>query len=166
MNTYAQASGQLLNLDKVELLRVGGGAGQQAGPVDNAHNLRVVSTVTALNLPFTDASQAPEIDWEEQSEKVRGRYNRIAKLPLSAFGRATAAAAYGVHRLKWHMEHGGLPPEATLDRLDGWTARLIDRGQEPGAIDRAQSNGRTDRGHFSTATRRGEALERSRCEST
>ncbi len=54
MNTYAQASGQLLNLDKVELLRVGGGAGQQAGPVDNAHNLRVVRRVTALNLlPFT-----------------------------------------------------------------------------------------------------------------
>jgi hypothetical protein len=54
-------------LDKVELLRVGGGAGQQAGPVDNAHNLRVVRTATALNLPFTDASQAPEMDWEEQS---------------------------------------------------------------------------------------------------
>ena len=67
MNTYAQASGELLNLDKVELLRVGGGAGQQAGPVDNAHNLRVVRTATALNLPFTDASQAPEMDWEEQS---------------------------------------------------------------------------------------------------
>ena len=41
--------------------------GVQNLPVDNAHNLRVVSTVTALNLPFTDASQAPEIDWEEQS---------------------------------------------------------------------------------------------------
>ncbi len=73
---------------------------------------------------------------EQQSEKVRERYTRIAKLPLSAFGWATAAAVYGVHRLTWHMEHGGLPPDAAVDRLDGWTARLIDRGQEPGAIGR------------------------------
>jgi hypothetical protein len=117
MNTYTQqATGQQLNLDNVELLRVGEGAGQQAGPVDNAHNLRVVRTATALNLPFTDDSQAPEIDWEEQSEKVRERYNRKAKLPLSAFGRATATAAYGMHRLKWHMEHGGLRLDSQANR--------------------------------------------------
>jgi hypothetical protein len=127
MDMYAQATVQLLNLVKVELLRVGVGAGQQAGPVDNAHNLRVVRTATALNLPFTDASKAPEMDWEQQSEKVRERYTRIAKLPLSAFGRATAAAAYGVHRLTWHREHGGLPPEAAVDRLDGWTASEANR---------------------------------------
>jgi hypothetical protein len=48
-------------ITKVELLRVGAEAGQQAGPVDNAHNLRVVRPATALNLPFTDASQAPEM---------------------------------------------------------------------------------------------------------
>ncbi len=71
---------------------------------------------------------------EQQSEKVRERYNRIAKLPLSAFGRATAAAAYGVHRLTWHMKHRGLPPEAAVDRLDGWTARLRYQtaGKNPG----------------------------------
>jgi hypothetical protein len=51
MHTCAQATGQQLNLDKVELLRVGAEAGQQDGPVDNAHNLRVVRTATALNLP-------------------------------------------------------------------------------------------------------------------
>ena len=137
MHTYAQATGQQLNLDKVELLRVGAAAGrQEEGVAENAHNLREVRMATALNLPFTDASQAPEMNWEQQSEKVRERYTRIAKLPLSAFGRATAAAAYGVHRLTWHMEHGGLPPEAAIDRLDGWTAKLIDRGQEPGAVER------------------------------
>ncbi len=110
--------------------------GSKTGPLDNAHNLRVVRTATALNLPFTDASQAPETDWEQQGDKVRQRYKRLAEVPLSAFGWATAAAAYGVHRLTWHMEHGGLPPEAAVDRLDGWTARLIDRRQEPEAIER------------------------------
>ncbi len=56
MHTYAQATGQQLNLDKVELLRVGEAAGRQEGAAENAHNLREVRTATALNLPFTDAS--------------------------------------------------------------------------------------------------------------
>ncbi len=47
LHMCAQAAGPQLNLGKVELLRVGAGPGQQDGPVDNTHNLRVVRTTTA-----------------------------------------------------------------------------------------------------------------------
>ncbi len=90
MHTYTQATGQQLNLDNVELLRVGAEAGQQDGPGDNAHNLRVVRTATALNLPFTDASQAPEMDWEQESEKMRERY-------VQSHSQATAAGLRAGH---------------------------------------------------------------------
>lgn len=36
---------------------------------------------------------------------------------ISIFGWATAAFAYGLHRLAWHMEAGGLTPEVTLANL-------------------------------------------------
>ena len=54
-------------------------------------------------------------------------------LRLSGFGRATAATAYGLHCLTWHMEHGGLPPKRTLVYLEVKAAKLIDRGQGPSA---------------------------------
>ncbi len=99
MQTYAQATVKELNLDKVELLHVGAAGGQQAGGVDGTGRARGRAHYGPEPPPFTDASQAPEMNWEQQTEKVRERYNRIAKLPLSASGQATAAAAYGGHRL-------------------------------------------------------------------
>jgi hypothetical protein len=57
VRTVAQATVQQLNLDKVELLRVGAAAGQQDGTEKSAHNLRVARTAATLNLAFTDDSQ-------------------------------------------------------------------------------------------------------------
>ena len=80
--------------------------------------VKVVSSATALNLPFTDALTEPVVAWTSQVEKVWSRFERIASMYLSVFGRATAATAYGLHCLTWHMEHGGLPPERTLVDLE------------------------------------------------
>ena len=132
MDVYARASGQQLNLDKVELLPVG----SAPAPARLIQGLRVVPSATALNLPFTDVGTEPAMDWATQAEKVWSRFERIASLYLSVFGRASAAAAYGLHRLTWHMEHGGLPPEGTLTDLEAKAAKLIDRGQGPSVRDR------------------------------
>ena len=132
MDVYARASGQQLNLDKVELLPIGA-APPLAGSVQG---LRVLPSATALNLPFTDVGSEPVMDWATQTEKVWSRFGRIASLYLSVFGRASAAAAYGLHRLTWHMEHGGLPPEGVLTELEAKAAKLVDRGQGPSARDR------------------------------
>ena len=150
MDTFALASGQRLNMDKVELLPLGvpppfgpavgvagapppppeapGAGGPTLAPIAG---LRVVSSALALNLPFTDAPLTPSLNWDEQAVVVRARLQKIAHLGFSAFGRATASAAYGLHRLTWHMEHSGLPPATFVDVLVRQAARVIDRGQGP-----------------------------------
>ena len=73
----------------------------------------------------------PSLNWDEQAVVVRARLQKIAHLGFSAFGRATASAAYGLHQITWHMEHSGLPPAAFVDVLVRQAARVIDRGQGP-----------------------------------
>ena len=138
MDKYAQASGQKLNLDKVEVLPVGpeqpGGAPGEPpgiGTGGTLGGLKVVATAVALNLPFTGTGNDPSMDWDPRVESAKARFSRIARLSLSVFGRATAAGAYGLHRLTWHMEHGGSPPPAVLDQLARMGAGLVDRGLAP-----------------------------------
>lgn len=59
-----------------------------------------------------------------------------ASLYLPVFGRANAATACGLHRLTWHMRHGGLPPEVTRADLEvEETPKLMDWGQGPSTRD-------------------------------
>ena len=71
------------------------------------------------------------MDWDPRVDSAKARFGRIARLSLSIFGRATAAGAYGLHRLTWHMEHGGSPPPAVVDQLARMGAGLVDRGLAP-----------------------------------
>jgi hypothetical protein len=73
--------------------------GPNPGPVEEAQGVRVVQQATALNLPFTDTGAEPAMSWQAQKEKALSRAEPISSLYLSVFGRATAAAAYGLHRL-------------------------------------------------------------------
>jgi hypothetical protein len=95
MDVSARASGQQLNLDKVELLPIG----LNPGPVEEAQGMRVVQRATALKLPFTYTGAEAAMDWQAQKEKPLSRFERISSLHLSVSGRATAAAAYGLHGL-------------------------------------------------------------------
>jgi len=58
------------------------------------------------------------------------KYGRLARLPLSIFGRAAAAAGYGVPKLLFQAEFAGLPT-ATASSLDTLTTKLVDRGMAP-----------------------------------
>jgi hypothetical protein len=118
--------------------------GQHAGPVDYAHNVRVVRTAPGVWTCRSQTLAKPQ-RWTGSSRaksKMRERYNRITKLPLSASGRATTAAAYGVHRLRWHMQHGELPPEAAVDPV----RRLDSQDNRPRARNRSD-RAKSDDGH-------------------
>ena len=71
----------------------------------NIGGLRVVQQATALNLPFADVGHQPQVDWKPRVQQVYGRMKKILAMGFSAFGRATAVAAYGLQLVTWHMEH-------------------------------------------------------------
>ena len=147
MDTFAEASGQRLNLDKVELLRIGltdAALGQtpraqqssqqqppQAPQGETICGLKVVTTASALNLPIDNQLSPPQPDWQKRLEVAYQRMQRLSRFPLSTFGRATAATAYGLQTVTWHMEHGGPPPRSILEEIERLTARLVDRKQGP-----------------------------------
>lgn len=82
------------------------------------------------------ASGAVVPAWRAQVDAVKEVFGRIGHLPLSVFGRAFAAAGYGVSKLLYYGEFAGLPtsrPEVRcLEELEKATARLVDRQNRAG----------------------------------
>eukprot|EP00955_Chlamydomonas_euryale_P024505 258242-Chlamydomonas_euryale.AAC.1 len=66
--------------------------------------------VGTLGVPFADGGD-PQPDWGGHVGDVAAKYDKLARLPLSAFGRATGAVAYGVSQLLYRAEFCGLPEE-------------------------------------------------------
>ena len=137
MQTFGDATGQRLNLDKTELLPIG--AVPEVLPAV-VGGLKVVGEATALGLTF-GSDAAPTARWPELLEGVRNRYDRIASLSLSVFGRGFASAAYGVSTVLYHAEFAGPPPRAVLDELTSLTAMLVDGGKGPSSLSRAGQAG-------------------------
>ncbi|GIL42183.1 hypothetical protein Vafri_245 [Volvox africanus] len=75
--------------------------------------------------------QPPQLDWPKMLGLAYRRMQSLARFPLSAFGRAKAASAYGLQTVTWHMEHGGPPPAPMLAQIERLTARLVDKKQGP-----------------------------------
>jgi hypothetical protein len=98
--------------------------------------LRLVGEHTALGVIHT-ADGYTKVDWAALVDQVESRYIKIARLPLSMFGRGFAASAYGLSRLLYAAQFVGLPPDATLQRLQTVTAKLVDRGHPPTRVGQA-----------------------------
>lgn len=77
-------------------------------------------------------------------ERILRTVGTLSKLQLSAFGRAAAAAAYGVSTLLFQAQHTGLPQEHVTRVLQQATIRLVDRGQAHDATSRALTGVPTD----------------------
>ena len=153
MLTFGRASGQYLNAGKVQLLRVGAAA--RAGPAaaltsgapppqqplqqplqqQQPMPFPLVDAATTLGIAFSNGGQ-PQRSlaefWREPLQRVRERLVRVAKARLSIFGRAFAAAGYGLSRVLFHMEFVGLPPAGLLAELQRQTAALVDANRKPG----------------------------------
>ena len=98
-------------------------------------NLQIVGHAAALGVDHLSAGQS-SADWPKLMDKVRRKYNTIAKLRLSMFGRAMACSGYGLSKLLYAAEYAGMPPPRVLDEIIRHTSKLVDRGQAPGATKR------------------------------
>lgn len=65
------------------------------------------------------------------------KYGLLARMGLSIFGRATAAASYGISMMLFVAEYTGVPVGCFNAVLQQGTTRLVDRGQAPSAVARA-----------------------------
>ena len=68
-----------------------------------------------------------EVDWQGLRANVFKVFNSAAGLPLSLHRRAFSAAGYGISKLLYSAEFIGLPPPHIMQRLNGATAKLVDR---------------------------------------
>eukprot|EP00798_Chlamydomonas_sp_ICE-L_P000667 gene667-biopygen407 len=57
-------------------------------------------------------------------------YSRLAKLPLSMFGRGLSSSAYGISKLLYQAEFEGIPLDV-VEQLSCLTTKLVDRGLAP-----------------------------------
>ena len=129
LSTFALASGQRLNPSKSAVVPLG------VPPPDLppvVAGVPVASRASALGFEFS--SLGAQAEWQPLYNRVLERYSRIARLPLSSFGRGFAASGYGLSRILYHLEF--CPPlgpvwEQRLAELERVTAKLVDRGLAP-----------------------------------
>lgn len=135
MHTFAQASGQKLNCDKVELVRVGAeqthAVPAPAGTQPVILGLRVVPAATALGIRFSNSAALLRPDWQRTLATARQRMHRLTVPPLSVFGRCAGVSAYALQLNTYHWEHGGLPVGGETAQLESWAAAVGDRRASP-----------------------------------
>ena len=111
---------QLLNMSKVEGRPVGEATAHlhtaahdqtrpapwqgDSRPRGAAGGARGQQPATALNLRFTGGA----------GDCGGGVSREMSYIPLSVFGRASAMAVFGLHRVTFRMEHSGMPQGATV----------------------------------------------------
>ena len=88
------------------------------------------AAIPIATVPIPPPEMPPKVE-AGQLMSIKGKYGTIARLGLSLFGRAAAAASYGVSTMLFHAEHEGMPDEDFTSGLQKATTRLVDRGQAP-----------------------------------
>ncbi|KAG1676160.1 hypothetical protein FOA52_005001 [Chlamydomonas sp. UWO 241] len=126
MHVFQMASRLALNPPKSQLLALGDAVPPDGVLPESVCGLAVVTEAASLGA-VVEAGGEPQPDWEELLDQVALRYDKLARLPLSAFGRASASAAYGVGRLL-HRATMHAVPQWVFDRLHRISKRLVDAG--------------------------------------
>ncbi|KAG1665818.1 hypothetical protein FOA52_015311 [Chlamydomonas sp. UWO 241] len=129
MAVFGRATGLVLNLGKCGILPLGSaGEGLLAGA--EVAGLRVLDAGVSLGVPVSASLPPPEGVTGVCRERLAAAYTKLARFPMSAFGRGHAAATYGVSRILFRAVHCGMTPEAERV-LSRWTATLVDRSVGP-----------------------------------
>ncbi|KAG1673957.1 hypothetical protein FOA52_015713 [Chlamydomonas sp. UWO 241] len=126
MHVFQMASRLALNPPKSQLLALGDAVPPDGVLPESVCGLAVVTEAASLGA-VDEAGGEPQPDWEELLDQVALKYDKLARLPLSAFGRASAAAAYGVGRLL-HRATMHAVPQWVFNRLHRISKRLVDAG--------------------------------------
>jgi hypothetical protein len=127
MQTFGEATGQRLNVSKTQLLRIG-----QLGPVpaDVTVPYTIVTEAVTLGIRFSNTAPTPaqlKQYWQPKLDNVYKCLQKLARMPLSAFGRAFGAGGYALSTLLYHAEYMGLPPKGMLKQLQAKVAAIVDR---------------------------------------
>ena len=145
LRTFEQASNQGLNLSKSILLPVGPPR-QLPAPVHGGQHplvagIPVKQCAVSMGVAFhCDLQPAqPKLDWARLETMVKSKADKLAKLPLSAFGRAMGATTYVLSKLLFYAEYTGLPSDAAVTRIQTYLARLVDRGGKVRAFTHVRS---------------------------
>ncbi|KAG1654471.1 hypothetical protein FOA52_006073 [Chlamydomonas sp. UWO 241] len=129
MAVFGRATGLVLNLGKCGILPLGSaGEGLLAGA--EVAGLRVLDAGVSLGVPVSAGLPPPEGVTGVCRERLAAAYTKLARFPMSAFGRGHAAATYGVSRILFRAVHCGMTPEAERV-LSRWTATVVDRSVGP-----------------------------------
>ena len=129
---FRAASGQAVNVDKSKLLPLGASAVPLPGAM--VGGVPLVASATALGFTFHAAvgvQATPKRGWDAMLASVERAYTALARMPLSAFGRAFGASSYGLSTLLFAAEYAPPLAAAQVGRLVNITAKLVDRGAAP-----------------------------------
>ncbi|KAG1668385.1 hypothetical protein FOA52_004895 [Chlamydomonas sp. UWO 241] len=129
MAVFGRATGLVLNLGKCGILPLGS-AGEGLLAVAEVAGLRVLDAGVSLGVPVSAGLPPPEGVTGVCRERLAAAYTKLARFPMSAFGRGHAAATYGVSRILFRAVHCGMTSEAERV-LSRWTATLVDRSVGP-----------------------------------
>lgn len=131
MQTFGEATGQRLNASKTQLLRIGQ---IKQAPEVPTQPYRVVQEATTLGIRFSNSAPTPaqlKEYWQPKLDNVYKCLQKLARMPLSTFGRAFGAGGYALSTLLYHAEYMGLPPPGLLKQLKARVAAIVDRkGQQ------------------------------------
>jgi hypothetical protein len=87
-----------------------------------------------MGIPFSNDLVGSVPNWDKALDHVEKCYTRLASFGLSVFGRARAAASYGMGKIYHLMEFCAPPPGAHATLLTSWTKCLIDRDLPPSVL--------------------------------
>lgn len=141
MRVVKQGANQDFQLQKSAALPVGlhtPPAGAPGGPGTVSEGIPVKDRVESMGVVFTNGEEGASLEqqaeaaaeWDVILGRVSGCFTRLAKIPLSVFGRGFAASSYGISQALYQAEFGGLPSRVA-DQLWTMAKRLVDRGLAP-----------------------------------
>ncbi|KAG1666446.1 hypothetical protein FOA52_015116 [Chlamydomonas sp. UWO 241] len=113
MAVFGRATGLVLNLGKCGILPLGSaGEGLLAGA--EVAGLRVLDAGVSLGVPVSAGLPPPEGVTGVCRERLAAAYTKLARFPMSAFGRGHEAATYGVSRILFRAVAAGLAAVAAV----------------------------------------------------
>jgi exonuclease III len=129
MGVFERASGQGLNLGKSSLLPIGRPHSDTPAPMTMVQGIPVRENAKALGFSFACGMQSPKPadGWDVLLQRVDAKIRRLARLPLSPFGRAVGASSYAVSKLLYHVEFLDTLSEMQIAELQRLMAHLVDR---------------------------------------